>query len=259
MNETVEMTTFSAQKRAMNAPVFLLFTVSFLFTACTGPASTPPASQAAAPADTGLAEAHSDPLSRSLSAGPLSAQDSLAVQAHEPSGPPVLGAPLRPGEEGVYVFQDEYMSSQLTPIRLYRKRVDAYERWDSVDTLDVFGENSEGIEVVYYGANEDVYKMQITAYGELGKGITAAYYHSGTLVFVEEKSFDYTHPIYDPNSGVKEAEDEPLRVETYFESGGVIRQMNSQDCGAPFLRSYLNEEEARLLELTSHYLSKLNR
>ncbi|HTM66424.1 MAG TPA: hypothetical protein VL093_08900 [Flavipsychrobacter sp.] len=78
---------------------------------------------------------------------------------------------------------------------------------------------------------------------------------NGKLSFVFEKQQKYDRPLYYDTTVMKENNDteafsldksEIIEDKSYFENGVPIHQINNQDCGLPFTRDYLLEEQKRI-------------
>lgn len=149
---------------------------------------------------------------------------------------------------------NEYLLETLSPIRSNYKKINSIEVWTSVVSKDIF-ESTEGGEVVFYYTNNVLEKIINRNYGETYQELTEYYFLNEELSFVVERSCKYNRPLYYDSLTMIELNDtEVFDVEksiysenrSYFDKKKLIHQINSEDCGAPFSESYLEEEELRI-------------
>ncbi len=108
---------------------------------------------------------------------------------------------------------------------------------------------------VYYFIKDTILKIALIHFGETGKKKQEFYIKNGKLSFVFERQWQYNRPIYWDSTAMKENNDsevfeeelsEILESSSYFINGELIRQRTDLDCGAPFEKEYLNQEQNRL-------------
>jgi len=149
---------------------------------------------------------------------------------------------------------NEYLTDRLKPIRANFKRINSNTKWASIDTEEL-SETTEGGEAKFYYQNGQLEKIVARHYGETFQLLTEYYLLNGQLSFVFEKRHKYNRPLYYDSTAMKENNDieafdfdksEIIEDRSYFESGSLLHQINSQDCGSPFTNDYLLEEQKRI-------------
>jgi hypothetical protein len=149
---------------------------------------------------------------------------------------------------------DEYLFESLHSIRLNFKRINGITKWTSIEKREL-NQSLEGGIATYYFMKDTLLKIVAIIYGETGKINQEFYTQDGELSFVFEQNYQYNRPIYWDSLAMKENNDsESFNLEksdvledcSYFENGELIRQINNQDCGAPFSEEYLQEEQVRI-------------
>ncbi|MBL0183884.1 MAG: hypothetical protein IPP96_16990 [Chitinophagaceae bacterium] len=150
---------------------------------------------------------------------------------------------------------NEYLAGRLKPIRENFKRINSITKWTSVDKEDL-DESTEGGEATFYYSSGVLEKIATRHFGETSQALTEYYLLNGQLSFVFEKSYKYNRPIYYDSAAMKENKDnqtfnmeksEVIENRSYFEKGRLLHQVNNQDCGSPFAKEYLLEEQKRLI------------
>ncbi|HEY4877428.1 MAG TPA: hypothetical protein VIH86_17745 [Puia sp.] len=154
---------------------------------------------------------------------------------------------------------NEYLQSNLKPIRENFKRINSILKWTSVVTKEN-NESTEGGETKFYYLN-GLQKIIVRQFGETFQNLKEYYLLNGNLSFVLEKSYKYNRPIYYDSTAMKENDDttifdmnksEIVEIRSYFLNGKLIHQINNQDCGSPFYDEYLLGEQKRI---TSEFAS----
>lgn len=149
---------------------------------------------------------------------------------------------------------NEYLTDRLKPIRANFKRINSITNWTTVKTKDIW-ESTEGGEAKFYYLEGQLEKITARHYGETFQQLTEYYLLNGKLSFVFERTYKYNRPIYHDSAAMKEMNDtvtfdfEKSRItedRSYFENGILLHQLNNEDCGSPFARDYLLEEQKRI-------------
>lgn len=152
-------------------------------------------------------------------------------------------------------FNNDYLAAQLAPIRANFKRINSISQWTSTSIKDL-EESTEGGEAIFYYMNGVLEKIAARHFGETSQQLTEYYLLNGQLSFVFEKALKYNRPIYYDSAAMKEGNDNEVfdikksaieEDRSYFDHEKLIYQVNNQDCGAPFSKEYLLEEQKRLL------------
>ncbi|MEG0926198.1 hypothetical protein [Chryseobacterium sp.] len=152
---------------------------------------------------------------------------------------------------------NEYLKDRLKPIQSNFKRINSITNWTSIKKQNIEGESAEGGEATYYYKNQRLEKIMARHYGEMGQVLIEYYLLNGKLSFVFEKDYKYNRPLFYNVKEMKENNDteafdfeksEIVDTRNYFEKGSLIHIVNSQDCGAPFSRDYVTEEEKSIKE-----------
>lgn len=149
---------------------------------------------------------------------------------------------------------EEYLGERLKPIRENFKRINEITEWTSVDKRKL-NQSTESGAATYYFLQDTLLKVVTIHFGEGGKNIQEFYTKNGQLSFVFEQQYHYNRPITWDSTAMKENNDtegfdidksEIVEDLSYFSKGELIRQINNQDCGSPFSKDYLKEEQVRL-------------
>lgn len=149
---------------------------------------------------------------------------------------------------------NDYLTDKLKPIRENFKRVNSITNWSSIKTLELW-ETTEGGEAKFYYQNGQLEKIVTRNFGEMGQSLTEYYLLDGKLSFVFEKWYKYNRPITWNETIRKENNDTEMfdfdeseiqEDRSYFENEELIHKIESDDCGAPFTKDYLFEEQKRI-------------
>ncbi len=150
---------------------------------------------------------------------------------------------------------NEYFTNRLKPIRTNFKRINSISKWTSV-IKEELNQSTEGGEAKFYFSAGVLEKITVRHFGETFQTLTEYYILNEQLSFVFERSYNYNRPIYYDSAVMKENKDneafdiersEVVEDRSYFEKGELLHQVNNQDCGSPFAKDYLLEEEKRLI------------
>lgn len=150
---------------------------------------------------------------------------------------------------------NEYLAHRLKPIRANFKRINSIAKWAAIDKKDL-NQSTEGGEVTFYYSIGGLEKIVTRHFGETFQQLTEYYLLNGQLSFVFEKSYKYNRPAYYDSTSMKDNNDnqafdfkksEIVEDRSYFEKGKLIHQVNNQDCGSPFAKDYLLNEQKRIL------------
>ncbi|BDD05815.1 hypothetical protein [Aureibacter tunicatorum] len=133
---------------------------------------------------------------------------------------------------------DEYMGNSLRPIREIVNRLSSLSQWTQIDSA-VLLIADESVEVEYYYLDKELVKVIANTNEEKYK-----YYYllNSELIFVLES---------------EETGGDNIKEESYFEKGNLLRQVNNQDCGAPYPQDYLREEQLRIGMKFNRLIGKL--
>jgi hypothetical protein len=149
----------------------------------------------------------------------------------------------------------EYLTLELKPIRANFKRINSIEKWDVIDSIEIW-ESNEGGHANFFYSNGVLEKVLVRHFGETYQDLTEYYLLNGQLSFTFEKQSKYNRPLlYDSASMIENNDDqvwdydksEIHEFRNYFYNGKLIRQLYNQDCGAPFAQEYLEAEQQRIL------------
>lgn len=149
---------------------------------------------------------------------------------------------------------NEFLTERLKPIQENFKRINSITNWTLIDTIELW-ETTEGGEAKFYYQNEQLEKVVTRHYGEMGQSLTEYYLLDEELSFAFEKSYKYNRPFTWNETAMNENNDtetfdfEKSEIEenrSYFENGEIIHKIESGDCGAPFAKEYMIEEEKRV-------------
>lgn len=149
---------------------------------------------------------------------------------------------------------DEYLFNELEPIRKNRNQIAAIQSWSSIKKKELPG-STEGGEAYFYFKKNELQKIKSVYFGEMGQHQAVYFLKNNQLSFVVEKQIAYNRPIYYDSVSMLENNDtttfdfnkSSLLVDSsYFKNGILIHQISNQDCGAPFSKEYLFNEQKRL-------------
>lgn len=125
---------------------------------------------------------------------------------------------------------NEYMIDILRPIRENFYTVNSMEQWDSVNKVEL-SPIHKNVYAKYYYKEGTLRKIIFKPRDEK---LDEYYFLKGSLCLIIEKGVDTTI-------------NEPDIKKSYFTNKGLIHQVVSGDCGAPWASEYLEEEEYRLV------------
>ncbi len=154
------------------------------------------------------------------------------------------------------VVYNEFATDSLKLIRQNFKRINSITKWSAVNKKDLW-ETTEGGEANFYYLNGVLEKIAARNYGETFQQLTEYYLLNKKLSFVFEKTYRYNRPMYYDSAAMKANNDtETFDMEksgiiedrSYFKNEILFHQVNNQDCGSPFAKSYLLKEQKRIKE-----------
>lgn len=147
-----------------------------------------------------------------------------------------------------------YLAERLAPIKRNFLRINRINEWALIKERTLH-QTAEGGKATYYFQEDTLLKLMALHYGETGIKKQEFYVDKGQLSFVFEQTINYNRSISWDTISNKEFIDSEVNVvekldtiedRSYFENGKLIRLLNSQDCGAPFAKEFLLQEESRL-------------
>lgn len=166
------------------------------------------------------------------------------------SQPVPLALEISQGDSDLVV--NDYLKEALLPIRENFRRINTKENWTTIESI-ALEESTEGGEALFYYDNDQLKKIVARHFGELGQQLNEYYLLADELSFVFERTLHYDRPIYDDDSTMVE-DDAIDEQRSYFLKGELLHQLASGDCGAPFSKDYLLEEEKRITAEYAHLL-----
>lgn len=149
---------------------------------------------------------------------------------------------------------NEYLTDKLKPIRENFKRINSISNWSYIDTHKLWKTTGIG-EAKFYYQNGLLEKIVTRLYGESFQQLTEYYLLNKQLSFVFEKSYTYNRPIYYDSITMKEndgteivdfSKSEIQEDRSYFEKEDLMHKIEGDDCGAPFSKDFLLQEQQRI-------------
>ena len=153
------------------------------------------------------------------------------------------------------VVSSKFFIEELKSIRKNYHEVNSIDSWTRTIKIDL-DESTEGGEAVYFFTGNALRKIIAKLYGETFQQINEYYLLNGKLSFVFEKQLKYNRPMYYDSTVMKEnGDNESFDIRrsqyeedrSYFINDQLVHQQNNQDCGAPFAKDYMKEQEIRIL------------
>jgi hypothetical protein len=149
---------------------------------------------------------------------------------------------------------NEYLADVLKPIRANFKRLNSITNWDSANKKELW-ESLEGGEATYFYKKGILEKIITRNYGETYQQLTEYYLLNKQLSFVFARMYKYNRPLFYDSAAMKESNDDQVfdlnksvitEDRSYFKNGKLLHQINNEDCGSPFTKAYLLDEQKRL-------------
>jgi len=149
---------------------------------------------------------------------------------------------------------NDYLITELEPIRANFKRITSLNSWDKVIEVELNESTEGGIARIYRGIDGPE-KLVVRHYGELFQSITEYFILDYELSFVIERTLKYNRPIYYDSLAMLEMGDteffDPKKADleefrSYFLEGKLAHQLHNKDCGTAFDANYLDEENTRI-------------
>ena len=116
---------------------------------------------------------------------------------------------------------------------------------------DLKGESSEGGELKGYFNNEELKKIVVSYYGEMGKLIEEYYFWNNNLFFVFTQDYLYNMPKIMDGSKVEKIDENRY----YFSEGKLIRWLDPNKEKAA--KSKMTEKEKEILQKTNKLKEKV--
>ena len=165
--------------------------------------------------------------------------------------------------------EDDYFLKELRTGHEYQiirenfKRINSITEWVQTDKREL-NIASDGGEIRYYYSNKGLEKIVTRHFGETYQVLIEYYLLDGELFYVYEKLFGYNRPYYWDETQLAETIDKRIIDEytemqldrSYFADRQILHKFETGDCGAPFARDYMEEEQLRLMT-NFEYLLKL--
>lgn len=149
-----------------------------------------------------------------------------------------------------YEQQRDSLLETLQPIKENFKRINATKQWTLIEAIELF-ESTEGGQAKYYYADATLEKITAQYLGETYQKLTEYYLINNTLSFSFEKIYKYNRPIYWDSTAMLENNDDQVwdfekseitEKRSYFTSGKLFHQINSQNSANLSNQGYLKEE-----------------
>lgn len=149
---------------------------------------------------------------------------------------------------------NDYLISELEPIRENFKRITSINSWEQVIEVELTASTEGGFARIYKG-NDGMEKLVVRHFGEMFQSITEYFILDYELSFVLERALEYNRPIYYDSMAMVEMGDseffDPKKANleehrSYFLNGELAHQLYNKDCGNPFDALYIDEENTRI-------------
>ena len=165
--------------------------------------------------------------------------------------------------EDDYFLKERATGQTFITIRENFKRVNSITDWINKEKREL-NIASDGGEVIYYYSDRGFEKILTRHFGETYQVLIEYYLLDGELFYVFEKLFGFNRPYYWDETQLAETIDKRIIDEyteiqldrSYFADRQILHKSETGDCGAPFARDYMEEEQLRLLT-NFDYLMKL--
>lgn len=131
-------------------------------------------------------------------------------------------------------------------IRKKFQEINAKEHSFQKATKDIFGQSSEGGQAEVYYDGDDLKKMIVTHYGEIGKIRTEYYVDDGAVFFIYVKRTEYDKPMHEKGSKVSSIEEDRY----YFYQDKMIRWVDSSKSIVKPTSEIFQSKEKELLNAT---------
>jgi hypothetical protein len=148
----------------------------------------------------------------------------------------------------------ENQLEKLKSIEANYSRISNIKNWTKIDTLYLEDESLDGGEAIFYFQGEQLIKVNKLNFGEMSRWLKEYYIHNGQLSFVIERQYHYNRYFLDPEFDFDKSE--IVEDRSYFENGILVHQVNNQDCGSPFSKQYLFEEQKRITSDFENLIAK---
>lgn len=133
---------------------------------------------------------------------------------------------------------------QIKPIEENYFRISSILNWTKIDTLAIEDESAEGGEAIFFFKENKLLKIHKLNFGEMSRWLNEYYFQDGNLSFVIERQYQYNRYFLDPEFDFDKSE--IIEDKSYFDDGVLLHQVNNQDCGSPFSKEYLLQEQKRI-------------
>lgn len=148
---------------------------------------------------------------------------------------------------------NDYLISELAPVRRSFSRITSKSDWNSIQTISL-DKSTEGGEARIYRGEQGRERITVHLFGEMYQSLNEYFLEDGELIMVVERTLKYNRPIYFDEETAAEFGDEPfdtfksqlVEARNYFIGGAMVHQVHNQDCGAPFDQSYIDSENDRI-------------
>lgn len=125
-------------------------------------------------------------------------------------------------------------------------RINSFNAWNQVSTVDFATENGSGIAKLYYNKEMKVDKIVVRKYEKEQQSLDVYYFDKGTLALVINQGLVYNADLNSKEFSKEESE--YAKECNYFFDGKLFAIMSNLDCGAPFAEDYVREVEKDILE-----------
>jgi len=168
-------------------------------------------------------------------------------------------------KEDDYFLRERETNQKYQKIRENFKRINSITDWVHIDKREL-NIASDGGEVRYYYSKKGLEKIVTRHFGETYQVLIEYYLLDQELFYVLEKIFGYNRPYYWDETQLAETIDKQIIDEyteiqldrSYFADREILHKFETGDCGAPFARDYMEEEQLRLLT-NFNYLMNLEK
>ncbi len=152
----------------------------------------------------------------------------------------------------------------ISVIRKNFQKINAIEKWTRIEEKELWDSAEGGIAKLHY-QGDSLRKITADHFGESGKLLNEYYLLNGELSFVFERVYQYNRPIYWDSLTMKEMNDDQVfdldkseitERRCYFESGKLIRYLDSKEKGKVFSDDFLIKEQNSLLETFEKFLKE---
>jgi hypothetical protein len=152
-----------------------------------------------------------------------------------------------------FVEIDSVNSDRVTLIKKNFKKLNDKNYWSDFRIVSIEGESTEGGEAKFFYRNNEVEKLVVKIYGEMGQTLTEYYLMNNNLSFIYHQDYKYNTHVFQDDFDFDKSDMIDFRY--YFEADTIFRILSSEGGEVLYNPPYFKEVTEQKVDDFLHYIA----